>query len=582
MFTERDYQIECEEGAIEALTRYKSAIGVLPTGGGKTIIFAKIIRWWLEKFQSRVLVLAHREELIWQAEKKIAALTDEHPSVEMADQSADGGGLYDIGRVLLASVQTLNAGPWCRSCFRRRPDHEEAPLDLPESCSECIEGIVRRLQKFDPAEFGLIITDEAHHAVAASYRRIYRYFDHKNPHVKHLGVTATADRADEEALGKEFEAVAFSLDILDLINEGWLVPILQQWVHVESIDLTNIKTVSTENGRDLAPGELEALMIEEKPLHGVCEGVLQYAGDRPTLIFAVGVKHAHLMADILKRTKPGSAICIDGTTDPDERRRALKRYAEGQYQYLVGCGVFLEGFDEPRISCVAMARPTKSRPLYAQAIGRGTRPILPPAAGTAEARKAEVAASSKPDLLVLDFAGNSAQHKLISTADILGGRYADDVVEKAVAKARAHGKPANLTDDFAEVEKEIEEQRQAIRAREFKARVQNVDPFNVFDLSATHREPGFCKGRKPTRAQINACVKLGLDERRITTFFEASRILDAASKRRQAGLATYRQVRLLGKKGINATDWTFDRATQAIDRIVQNGWRVPADLVETK
>jgi superfamily II DNA or RNA helicase len=565
----RDYQSRAVESILADLTEGKSTLAVLPTGTGKTVVFGHVADQWSGRTGKRILVLAHREELIFQARDKIAAVTGLEPEIEMGEFRASGRSLYRRSPIVVSSVQTQNAG---RRCFCREASDDTVGGQI-TGCANCIGGIIRRMQNFRPEDFGLIIVDEAHHSTAESYRRIMRYYG-ENPAVQIMGVTATPDRADEVALGKVYDSVSFDYELPDAIRDGWLVPIVQEFVECSDLDFSQIKTTAG----DLNGAELERVMTEEHAIHSVVTPTLEIAGDRTVLFFAASVAHAELMADVLNRHRPRSALCITGATPTELRRHALKAFSKGHYQYLTGCGVFLEGFDEPRIQVVAMARPTKSRTLYAQAVGRGTRPALSPTGETAEARRAEIAASGKPSVLVLDFAGNSGRHKLISTADILGGRYDDDVVELAVAKAKAEGRQVDMTEQLAEAAAEIQERkaderRAQIKAEQAKFSRRQVDPFEVFDL-IPEREPGWFKGKTPTQRQAEALARFGVPTDDIATMSlaKASQVLPELMRRRRENLCSYKQAKVLRRYG-EPVDVTFDQANAVIDQIKANGWK---------
>lgn len=570
----RPYQSECNQAVDDVLDNgARSTLVVMPTGCGKTVCFSHTAHDWPS---GKVLIVAHREELIFQAANKIRSITGDEPEIEMAEQWAETRGLFSKTNVVVSSVQTLNSGSRCELCSGA-------------GCEYCLDGQRRRMQRFEPEDFGLLIIDEAHHAPADTYLRMIRYFT-RNKSLRVLGVTATPDRLDEEALGKVFESVAFEYGVLDAINDGWLVPIKQQWVVCENLDFSQIKTVAG----DLNQGELEQVMIEEESLHQVTSPLIEIAGDRATLVFTVSVAQAELTAEILNRHKPDSAICIHGKTPQEDRRLLLKDYSRGRFQYLVGCGVFLEGFDEPRIEVVAMARPTKSRALYAQAIGRGTRPIEPPAIElTADARKLAIAQSTKPELLVLDFVGNSGRHKLICTADILGGAYPDEIVDAAVKAARQSGEAVDMTDELAKAqeaaeekkrqareaarrrdEEEAERQAQADKRKPVKAKSSHsatvVDPFDVFEIKA-RREPGWHKGRELTAKQKAYLEKCGINTNDLT-FHQGSQLIGEMVERRKQGLCSYKQTKFLVKYGYPAN--TPAEAFETIfTAIKNNGWK---------
>ncbi len=548
----RPYQERCISRIIEELRDRKSTLAVLPTGTGKTVIFSDLARRWPDAGRGKVLVVAHREELIFQAKAKIEAATGEPVDVEMGDLTA-APCMYGAARVVVTSVQTMS-----------RPG---------------------RLKRYDPRQFGLVVIDEAHHAVAASYRKVIDHYMHRDCRL--VGVTATPDRADEEALGKVFESVAMEYRISDAINDGWLVPIDQQFVQVTGLDFSDVRTTAG----DLNGGDLEAVMTHEERLHGVAYPTIDMAGDRPTIVFAASVAHAERLAEIFNRHRAKSAHCLHGETPPERRRDLLRAYKAGDFQFLCNCGLFLEGFDEPSIAVVANARPTKSRSLYAQCVGRGTRPLPgvvdnPPIADQWEPddRKEAIACSSKPAVLVLDFVGNSGRHKLVSCADILGEACTDEVVERArasaVAKSRA-GKPTDMQLELIAAQKAADDEAAARRRAHIKARARyatnKVDPFDVFDVSE-RREPGWHKGRMPTERQLEVLQKAGIDTDGMT-FHKASQLIDQIIRRRDQGLCTFKQAKLLAKYGYDPAGMTFEQAAAAINELAANRWQKPPTVM---
>lgn len=555
------YQQDQFDAVLRELKTNRSTLVVSPTGTGKTVLMCALA----DNFKGRVIMMAHREELIWNPRDTSERMTGLVPEIEMADYRAARHGLLAESNVVVASVQTLNS-------------RERCICNGLEDCTECIDGsrgYRYRMKKFNPNEFDALFIDEFHHATSPSYRRIIDYFMKGNPRLKMLGVTATPDRKDEAALGQVVETVAYEYSILDAIDDGWLVPIHQEYVYVSDLDFSGI---STRQG-DFAPGELAVIMERERVLHEVVSSTMQIAGDRATLLFAASVQHAETAAEIINRpdNNPGSAICIHGKTPKDDRRLLLNEYSRGKYQFLTGCGVFLEGFDEPRIEVIAMARPTKSRTLYAQAVGRATRPIVPPDDSlTAEQRRAIIAASSKPRMTVLDFVGNSGRHKLISTADILGGKYEQRVIEEAVRRAKASGEKVDMTAELIEAQERLQE-HDTLRRAHVKARAKYtrtvVDPFDRFDVHPS-REPGWHKGRIATPGQKKALKKFRLLDAQVEdmTFWEASQMLDTLIKRSKADQCSYKQAGILAKYGED-TDVSFKEASSIIDQIAKAGWK---------
>lgn len=534
----RNYQQAALDGITDSLREKDSTLVVMPTGTGKTVLFAHAIRAMLAA-GGRAMVIAHREELIRQAAEKIHAITGEKADVEMADERADSH-LYQRAKVVVSSVQTLNTG---------------------------------RVKRFNPAEFRLLITDEAHHATATSYQAVYSHM--LSAGCKHLGVTATPDRADEEALGKVFDSVAYVYELPDAIHDGWLVPIRQRLVTVTGLDYSGLRTTAGDfNQADVARAQSNERTIQE-----LCHPIVDIAGDRKTIIFATPGSNkgegedfhiAEKMTEIINRHKPNSARRVSQDTPKEVRRQVLAEFRERKFQFLVNVGVFTEGFDEPGIELVGITRPTKSRSLYAQMVGRGTRPLpgtVDPWEQSAERRTA-IANSPKSHIEVLDFVGNSGKHKLITTADILGGKYEDEVVERAKKKAEK-SEAVDMSEALAESLREIHAEKEAERIRRAKVvakttyTVQAIDPFDIFDIEP-ERVRGWDKGRWATPAQLNALKSYGVDIPPELTMGRAGQLISECKARRDSGRANYKQAKALHEKGVTATNMTAAEAAIAL------------------
>ena len=512
-------------------------------GGGKTILFADVIR---RVFPRRALVIAHREELIFQARDKIQRVTGLQADVEMGEYTA-AGSLFDSSRVVVSTIQT--------------------------QCSGGDGG--GRMAKFDPQRFGVLIIDEAHHATSPTYRRVIDYY-RTNPTLKVLGVTATPDRADEEALGQVFQSVAYDYEVQDAIHDGWLVPIQQQMVHVEGLDYSSIRTTAG----DLNGGDLAAVMEAEKNLQQMASASLSIIGQRRALVFTASVKAAEMTAEIFNRHRSGMASWVCGTTDKDERRSVLADFAAGKVQVMCNCGVLTEGFDDPGVEVVIMGRPTKSRSLYSQMVGRSTRPLPGVVDGpvTPEARKAAIAASAKPSCLVVDFVGNAGKHKLVTSADILGGKFSEEAIEKAMLKAREAGGPVNMTEALDQAEEELrrEQARLAEVARRAKlvatARftTQSVDPFDVLHLEPT-KARGWDNVKSLTEKQRSLLAKQGINPDNLT-FSQGKQLISEIFRRWDGKLCSFKQAKVLRKYGYES-EVSFDAARNIIDALAKNGWR---------
>ncbi len=447
----------------------------------------------------------------------------------------------------------------------------------------CPDGFVYNLEVENHHNYFVedILVHNCHHATAASYRRVIDYY-RQNPNLKVLGVTATPDRADEEALGQVFQTVAYDYEILDAIRDGWLVPVDQQVVEIEGLDFSTIRTTAGDlNGADLA-----AVMEAEKPLHGIADATVKIAGDRRTLVFAASVHQAEMLSDIFNRHRPGRSGWVCGKTDKDERARTLADFAAGRLQFVVNVGVLTEGFDDPGVELIVMGRPTKSRSLYAQMCGRALRPlpgVVDDADDSPEHRRAAIAASPKPSCLIVDIAGNAGRHKLVSTAEILGGKVTEEAVQIAVDKARKAGKPVRMDELLDEAEQEriekeeeakrLEAARRARLVAKSRYTVESVNPFDMFHIRPA-RERGWERGKEISPKMRGLIEKhypdVNIDQ---ITFTQARQLSTELFRRWDNKLASYKQVKLLAKHGIDAANMSMADAGAAIDALAKNGWR---------
>lgn len=538
--TPRPYQVEALHATVAAFDAgRRSALVVMPTGTGKTVVFTELCRRWSARTGRRALILAHREELIFQAAEKVEMVTGVRPGIEMGESFADHAAPAADCPVVVSSVQTLS-----------RPG---------------------RLARFRHADFGLAVVDEAHHCVEGnpSYKRTLDHFQ-QEPNFRLLGVTATPDRTDRQALGSVFECVAYQYDIADaVLRDAYLVPALQLAVRLPGLDLSGLRAA----GGDFRDSDLAGVVGGDQVLWEIAKATHHAARGRPTLVFVPGRGRGECgpspmmkMADAFNALAPGSCAFVSG--DERETLRALRRELVGRFragglQVLVSCGVFLEGFDAPSAAVIAMARPTKSRLLYAQALGRGTRPLPGVIDGvdSAEDRRRAIAASTKPHVLVLDFVGNSGRHKLVSAADVLGGRYPEAVVEAAAARVRRSHSPANVLGALAKEEARGAEMRRAARGRPgVSYTTREVCPFG-----------GRQERRPATEGQLAALKRAGVPARRGLTFAEASRQLDDVCRRRERGPCTPNQARLLRRFRYDP-GVSFGEASAIIDRLRANGW----------
>lgn len=594
----RCYQFDAVRGIFTALETNQSTLLVMATGTGKTEIFSHFLHEWLEKHPgTRAVVLAHREELVSQAHHKIGRVRGERPTIEKAERFANSR-----SRVVVASVQTLNS--------RRKG--------------------VKRMARIAADKVSIVVIDEGHHAVAETYKAVIEHFCAGNPQCKFLFVTATPDRHDNLALGAVCASVAYQFPMAAAVAGGWLVPLRQNSVTVTELDLSKVRTTAG----DLNSGDLAHVLEFEKVLHKMAAPTLEIAcglkrhtlrdllgrhGNDPTgpqwraelaaalagpecrrrqtLVFCASVAHAARFAELLNRWVPACAAVVDGKTPDDERKTIFKQFAARKIQYLVNVGVVTEGTDLPGVEVVVMGRPTKSRALFEQMIGRGTRPAdaIARALGgmdTAAARKAAIATSAKPYLEVVDFVGNCGTHKLVTIADVLGGDFSDGAKAKAKAKAAAHSAKTGLPADVAELllfaedeiaagnEKAAAAQKAAaaerinlVAAAEY--RTSEIDPFDLWDIKAPRRSGEWRGKARPTPGQVAQLERLGVNAAGLTRG-QAGQILGGA-----AGKITRAQAALLAGKGrlsiAEMRGLTVAAAARLIDKLQNNGWRRPGD-----
>jgi len=486
----RDYQLACVESIIEQWKTVQSTIVVLYTGGGKTVIFSDLITRLRLK---RALVIAHREELIHQAHRKILEVSGLDFGIEMADSRADDN-LFSDNPGVIATVQTLLSG-------RKQ----------------------KRMHRFKPEYFDIIIIDECHRSTSKSYVAILDYFK-QNPNLKVVGFTATPKRADGVGMGNIFQSTAFDEDIREGINKGWLCNVTQQFIPVHGLDYSHIKT---EKG-DFNQVQLAAVMEAEENIAGVCHPALEVIYGLPpktlekipvpewatyiaslnrvprrTIVFTVSVAQAEACSNIFNRVVSNISEFVCGTTDRFKRMQILGRFATGKTAIVVNVGVLTEGYDNPFVEVIIQARPTKSEILYRQTIGRSTR-VLPGVVdslqnSTPEERKAAIAASAKPFCRVVDLVGNSGSHTLVSCMDVLAGKLSSEARERVIKKAQGSGKPIKVMEalDRAEVDLRIEkEQEQKKQEEARKAKLVAKAKFNVTDVNPF----GYSSVSRPTNS----------------------------------------------------------------------------------
>ncbi len=392
-FRTRDYQQEAIDAVFSAWGEgVRRPAVVVPTGAGKTVIFAHLAKQWDTSYPGsnrrgrRVIVLVHRDELADQAMAKIKAIA---PDLKVGKVKASSNEI--TADVMVCSVQTL-------ASQKRRND--------------------LLLLTRTHGDVGLIITDECHHGVAPTYKKIYAAF----PDALNVGVTATLQRGDNVGLGDTWDEVVYSRSVLWMISKGYLVDLRGKNVDVDALDLGGVKRTAG----DFQVGDLGRALEESDMAERLPAAYAEHAKDRQGIVFTPTVATAEQVEDSFNRAGIRTQM-ISGETPRDERLTIFENFRTGRTQVLANCMVLTEGFDAPWASCAVIARPTQSAPLYTQMVGRVLRPY-----------------PGKTDALVLNVAGPG--QRLCSLIDLEPGAVesvdgdetlAEAVVREAEAAAQA-------------------------------------------------------------------------------------------------------------------------------------------------
>lgn len=486
---------------------------VLPTGTGKTIVFASVAADQV-RAGDRVLILAHRGELLEQAADKLQRSTGLVSAVEKAESTC----LDSWFRVVVGSVQTLQR--------------------------------TARLERFPQDYFGTIIIDEAHHAITDGYRRILDYFSG----AKVLGVTATPDRGDMRNLGEVFDSLAFEYKLTDAIKEGYLCKIMAQTIPLQ-LDITSV----TMSGGDYAVGDLGTAL--DPYLEQIAAEMARRCKSRKTVVFLPLIKTSQKFRDLLN-TYGFRAAEVNGQSD--DRRQVLADFDAGKYNVLCNSMLLTEGWDCPSVDCVVVLRPTKVRSLYSQMVGRGTR--LSP--GKTDlllldflwmTDKHELCRPA--DLVCEDrtVARQMTEH--------LAETGCPEDIEEAAAQA-SEDVVAQREEALA---KQLEDQRR--KKAKLVDPLQYEMSIQAEDLAGYVPAFGWEAG-PPSEQQTAALEKLGILPDTVESAGKAALLLDRLNKRRDEGLTTPKQIRCLEKYGFqHVGTWSFEAARHMIDRIAAQGWR---------
>ena len=515
----RPYQQEAHDSIMEKWAEgADKLLLVLPTGCGKTIVFAAVTEDRVRQ-GSRVLILAHRGELLDQAADKLRKSTGLGCALEKADSSCIGSWF----RVVVGSVQSLMQD--------------------------------KRLRQFPEDYFSTIVVDEAHHCISDSYQKVLQHF----PKAKVLGVTATPDRGDMRDLGTYFEQIAYEYTLPQAIREKYLVPIKAQTIPLQ-IDISKVGI----SAGDFKAGEIGSAL--DPYLEQIATEMEKYCFDRKTVVFLPLIATSQKFRDILEEHGFAAAE-VNGNSE--DRAVILKAFEDGEYNVLCNSMLLTEGWDCPSVDCIVVLRPTKVRSLYCQMVGRGTRlyptkdhlllldflwmterhELCHPASLICE--DPDVAAQMTKKLADDNAASDIEEAMMEATEDVKAQR------EEALAKelAAQRRKKARLVDPL-----------------QFEMSIQDMELINYV--------PPFGKAMQPpTEAQKQTLEKLSINPEGVQSSGKAELLIGKAINRAKDGFATPRQIRQLENRGFqDVGKWSFEQARRLIDRIAGNGWRTPYDI----
>lgn len=491
---------------------------VLPTGCGKTIVFSKIAEEMV-RHGSRVLILAHRGELLSQAADKLQAASGLKCAVEKAEESCLGSWY----RVTVGSVQTL---------MREK-----------------------RLSQFPTDYFGSIVVDEAHHCLSDSYQRVLSYFDQ----AKVLGVTATPDRGDMKNLGSYFETLAYEYTLPQAVREGYLCPIKALTIPL-ALDLSSVGV----SAGDFKAGDLGTAL--DPYLEGIASEMEKHCKARKTVAFLPLVKTSRKFRDILNAHGFRAAEVNGGSEDREE---VLADFAAGKYNVLCNSMLLTEGWDCPSVDCVVVLRPTKVRSLYCQMVGRGTR--LYPGKDHLllldflwHTERHELC---RPAHLICE--NEEVAQKMTENLEQAGAAVDIEEAEKQASEDVVAQREESLAKQLAEMRNR---KKRLVDPLQFEMSIQAEDLSGYVPAFGWEMAP-------PSEKQLAKLEKLGILPDVIDNAGKASKLLERLETRRLAGLTTPKQIRVLERKGFqHVGQWSFSDAKKLIDRIAANGWIVPRNI----
>lgn len=515
----RPYQIQAKDAVLSEWSEgHRKTLLVLPTGTGKTVVFAKVVEDRVNN-GGRALVLAHRGELLSQAADKIMDASGMACALEKAESTSLGSNMP----VTVGSVQSL-AQP-------------------------------KRLARFPRDYFTDIVVDEAHHCLSDSYQRVLAHF----PKANILGVTATPDRGDMKNLGQFFDSKAYEYTMPQAIRDGYLCPIKAQMIPLE-LDISGVKVTSG----DFSSGEIGSAL--EPYLDQIAREMTHYCKGRKTVVFLPLIHTSQKFCAILNCYGLRAAE-VNGSSE--NRAEVLRDFENGRYDVLCNSMLLTEGWDCPAVDCVVVLRPTKVRSLYQQMVGRGMRRFP----GKEHLLLLDFLWMSerhdlcRPSALISKDAdiAKRIDQQMVDRSDGIDLIDAEEQAERDVLAEREEA----LAKELAEMRKR---KRKLVDPLQYALSIAAEDLVGYVPTFAWEMAP-------PSARQLDFLEKRGIFAESVENMGKASLLIDRLVRRQEEGLSTPKQIRCLERYGFRQVGtWPFEDASKIITRLAANNWRVPYGL----
>lgn len=510
----RQYQQEAMDAIFHEWSQgNKRTLLVLPTGTGKTIVFSKVIEEKVRRGE-RVLVLAHRGELLDQAADKLEKATGLATAREQAEDSSVGS----WERVVVGSIQSMKQE--------------------------------KRLARMKPDHFDTIIIDEAHHVLSDTYQHVLNHFSEADV----LGVTATPDRGDMQNLGQFFDSLAYEYTLPKAIKSGFLSPIKALTLPIK-LDLNKVR----QSAGDFSVSGVDNVL--EPYLAQIVEEMSEHCRDRKTVVFLPLIKTSQKFCKLLNQ-KGFRAAEVNGNSK--DREKILADFERDKYNVLCNSMLLTEGWDCPSVDCIVVLRPTRVRSLYSQMVGRGTR--LSP--GKDDLLLLDFLWHTDRHELV------HPAHLIAKNSDV--ARKATEIIEQSGGPVDIEDVQEQAEQE-ATAEREEALAKQLEKLRRKKKRLVNPLQFalDIADKNLANYEPMFGKELEPvTTEQAKLIEKAGIDPSDVNSRGQASQLIDRIHERQKQNLTTPKQIKQLKSRGYEKVEnWTFEQASRLIKQTAANGWR---------